>query len=234
MKTLIRVPSRYSPAMTDVLRTPRRLAWLAPVAVVLGWIVVTWIVGLFGTYLSLILLLAAVIMVPSGFVAGVVLRVLLVRARRRAAMEQLTELDAEGTRAAASATGLQRIDRRLAIGLLVAAALLGAQQLVDQALDAQGFVFGNTTPTGNAFLVAGSFELGLVMEALVAIPVSAVVVARLARSEVILAGEASALAAGGAAGRRVRASRAVSWIAYAVWSVAAVGSAIGLLLPSLR
>jgi hypothetical protein len=199
-------------------------------AVVLGWLVGTWLVGAVFVFLFPLVLIAAVVLVPTGFVYGVVVRSVLVGRRRRARLQ----VGGGPVADARFGVAVQRNDRWLAIVLLVAALLAGAFWILASVLDAQGYVSNDTTTAGDLYLASGAFAAGLVVEVIAAIPIAAVNVTRQAIDIGALAGEAGVLAGGGGAARRIRVTRALSWVAYGVYSVVAVGVAISFAQSLLR
>lgn len=198
-------------------------------AVVLGWLLGSALTGALAMFLGPLFLLAAIVLVPAGFVYGVVIRVLLV-VRRRRAQGPLAEATRPDPR---FGPAVARNDRWLAIVLLVIAVLVGTFWIGQTVQEAQGSVSNNTSFRGNLMLAAGGLELGFIVEALVAVPIAAVNVTRQVVDRGRLAVEAELLTAGGAAARRIRATRALSWTAYGVCSVVAVGVMISFVQPSL-
>ena len=194
--------------------------WTAAAA---GWLIVSWIIGDI-TVLLLPLLLIAGLLVPIGVVYGVVIRSMLVVRRRRAARS------VGPSRPPRFGWRLRRADLVLAVMMLAVAVLGGGFWVVEGALEAHGFVSNNTSVLGN-LLGVGALELGIVVELLVAIPIAAVNITRQVLDVGLLTEEARVLAVGGVEARRIRAVRMLSWVAYAVCSLGAVGSLVSL-VPS--
>ncbi|GAA2754201.1 hypothetical protein [Amnibacterium kyonggiense] len=198
--------------------------------VVLGWAIITWLLGLLSIFVSVFLLLMALVLVPAGFLYGVAVRAVLLRRRSAARRTAAAPLDGGDRRRLPA----QRIDRWLAVLQLVVWACLGALWAATSSLELQGFIFGNTTALGNVLGSLGGTAFGMLLEVLVAIPVAAVLVTRQATDRPGIAAEAAVLAAGGADARAIRSTRTLSWIAYAVSSVVALGAIVGFVPSTLR
>lgn len=167
-------------------------------------------------------LLLALLLVPLGLAYGAASRVLLVRRERWARQNLPAEVDGRMSRASAGVTRLQVADRWVTIGLLIIGGYLLPLDIVYDRLDAQGFVFGNTTTLGNWLLAADGIGFLGILLLLVAIPLSAVIITRRIRDREVLLGEAFALGRRGGRPGRIRRQRALSWIVFLAYAAAAI------------
>ncbi|RIX28324.1 hypothetical protein [Amnibacterium setariae] len=161
---------------------------------------------------------------PVGFAYGVVVRAVLLARQRGAASAPVVP----GAGAALVETPLRRADRWLAIVLLTIAGSLGLARATETVLVGAGIASDEATPFSALSAVVWQIAFGMAVQALIAVIPAAALTTQLAVDRAALRREAAAIDAETSGGRRVRRTRALSWTAYGVWSVLALGCAVAL------